>query len=312
MLEFGAVAGAAIALPMVRMANAMLSSPASSPPVKLFAATLPIPPVLKPVRTDATTDFYEITSMAVPQSILPGAPTTVWAYNGIYPGPTIEAHKGRHVVVKHTNGLPVANSVHLHGAVVNGDSDGHPLLKFEPGTSRTYTYPNPSTMFPQAPGIDFQSARTQWYHDHVVDRTAETVYRGLAGFYLIRDEQEASFKLPSGRFEIPLVLQDRIFNADNSLLFPTFPTLGTQNDFLGDTILVNGKPWPRLSVQRRKYRFRVLNGSLARQYLLALDSGEPLIQIASEGGLLDRMRPLPQLYIAQAERADRPRTRSGS
>jgi FtsP/CotA-like multicopper oxidase with cupredoxin domain len=301
-LGVAAVAGVSVMMPTQRFLSTLLSGNPSSPPVKLFEATLPRPPVLKPVRSDATTDFYEITSMEVQQPILPGAPTTIWGYNGLYPGPTIEAHEGRHVVVKHTNGVALGNSVHLHGAVVNGDSDGHPLLIFEPGTSRTYTYPNPVLTFPQAPDIHFQSARTQWYHDHVADHTAETVYRGLAGFYLIRDDQEATFKLPSGQFEIPLVLQDRIFNSDNSLLFPAFPTLGTENDFLGDTILVNGKPWPRLSVQRRKYRFRVLNGSLARQYDLALSTGEPLIQIASEGGFLDRPRYLAHLFIAQAER----------
>ena len=99
--------------------------------------------------------------------------------------------------------------------------------------------------------------RYYWYHDHAVGITRLNVYAGLAGFYLLRDREEAKLGLPEGPFEIPLAIQDRSFTADGQLYYP--PTW--QCHFFGDTALVNGKIWPYLNVEPRKYRFRILNGS---------------------------------------------------
>ena len=170
--------------------------------------------------------------------------------------------------------------VHLHGAKVQPDSDGYPEAWFTNGfqttgpffENRVYHYPND------------QQATTLWYHDHALGTTRLNVITGLAGFYLIRDNDEDALNLPSGDFEIPLMIQDRAFNDDGSLFYPLQdldepPTNDTEippvwvPEFFGDTVLVNGKVWPFLEVEPRKYRFRILNASNARFYHLTLKRG---------------------------------------
>ena len=300
LLKLGLLSGASLVLPAGRLTQAILADAIPSSPVfPPFLRPLPLPSKLKPVRRDATTDYYAITMRPDLAQILPDPRlrTPIWGYNGLFPGPTIEVKTGRTVVVTQTNMLPEATSVHLHGAVVDGNSDGHPLDLIPPGGVKVYTYPNTEHQNP-----DRQSARTQWYHDHAIDVTGPQVYRGLAGFYLIRDDLEKELQLPSGPYDIPLVIQDRRFNADGSLFFPPFPDFDSENGVFGDTIVVNGVMQPFLQVEPRRYRFRVLNGSNARQYELALSSGQPLLQIATEGGLLPTPVPRSSLFIAQAER----------
>jgi FtsP/CotA-like multicopper oxidase with cupredoxin domain len=157
----------------------------------------------------------------------------------------------------------------------------------KPGEARTYTHPNG------------QRASTLWYHDHAMDRTGENIYRGLAGFYIIEDEEELALPLPRGPFDVPLLLQDRSFNADGSLRYDTGKHMG----FQGDVMLVNGVPWPRLEVSTRKYCLRMLNGSNARLFQLALSNGNPLILIGTDGGLLAEAVPLKIVPLSMAERA---------
>ncbi len=178
--------------------------------------------------------------------------------------------------------------VHLHGGVTPADSDGFAMDMVTPGESRTYTYPNR------------QRACTLWYHDHAMDRTGENIYRGLAGFYIIEDEEEMALPLPRGPFDIPLLLQDRSFNADGSLHYDT----GRHMGFEGAVMLVNGVPWPRMDVSTRRYRFRALNGSNARFFQLALSNGDRLNLIGTDGGLLPEPVPLKALPLSMAERAE--------
>lgn len=110
-----------------------------------------------------------------------------------------------------------------------------------------------------------------WYHDHAMGETRLNVYAGLAGFYILRDSLENRLNLPKGNYEIPLLIQDKSFNSDGSLFYPDSspfvsftPSIAPQ--FLGNTIVVNGKLWPYLKVEPRKYRFRILNGLNRRQY----------------------------------------------
>ena len=171
--------------------------------------------------------------------------------------------------------------MHYHGGHTPPDSDGVPMLSFSSADrfaegavigSRTYVFPN-----------DNEFPATLWYHDHGLDVTGPNVYRGLAGFFLLgpngnaSDEQfrAADAALPNGygRYDIPMVFQDRRFNADGSLLYNTFDHDG----FLGDRFLVNGAIQPYLPVARRRYRFRWLNGSNARQYQLFLSSGDKFV-----------------------------------
>jgi spore coat protein A, manganese oxidase len=269
----------------------------SSPPVTPFQVSLPRLPVLKPTSQAGSTDYYELTMARSQVEIIPGLATAVWGFNGIYPGPTIVAQAGRNVSIAQTNALDVQTSVHLHGGHTPAGSDGHPADLFNPGTSRRYTYPNN------------QSAGTLWYHDHAVGETARNVYMGLAGFYLIQDPFEAALNLPSGDYDIPLMIQDKTFLPDGSLYYPAIDFQLVHFGFFGDTMLVNGAIQPYLRVGGRKYRFRLLNASNASDYSLQLLSSGggtavPFVQIGNDGGLLPAPATRTTLMISPGERAD--------
>jgi spore coat protein A, manganese oxidase len=269
-----------------------------------FVDALRIPPVLKAKRVK-NVDSYSITMQTGSVKChrdLP--PTTILGYNGIFPGPTIVATRNRAVSIRQTNNLPMTHegheggemmlpAVHLHGAEVEPDSDGHPKdgIAFGGGI-RDYLYPNQ------------QRACALWYHDHTHGMTGERVLRGLAGVYLLRDPSvEAKLRLPNGAREIPLIIQDRSFAADGQFIY-TLDSATLEMGFQGDNILVNGVVQPFLAVETALYRFRILNGSNSRFYKLALDNGDPLIQIGTDGGLLQRPKELSSLEIAPSERVD--------
>ncbi|MEU4232070.1 multicopper oxidase domain-containing protein [Nonomuraea sp. NPDC026600] len=280
--------------------GALLTSEAPLPAP--FTVALAVPPVLRPVRKDAGTDYYEITQKAAKVEILPGLRTEIWGYEGIFPGPTIVSRRGRRTVVTHRNELPVPVAVHLHGGRTAPEHDGYPTDVILPEDGgREYVYAME------------QRAATLWYHDHRMDFTGPQVYRGLAGFHLIQDDAEEALGLPSGKRDIPLMILDRSFAADGSFRYPSVdPTLmktpGVTGPYmsgvLGDCILVNGTPWPVLDVSTARYRFRLLNASNARRYRLRLDGGPGFIQIGSDHGLLPAPIKHETLDIAQAERFD--------
>jgi spore coat protein A len=229
--------------------------------------------------------------MTMGQEILPGLTTPIWGYNGTFPGPTIKARSNRRVVVRQTNALPEAVSVHLHGGVQTPESDGYPTDLIPPGGTKEYIYPN------------LHRAATLFYHDHAMDLTGPHVYKGLAGLYLISDEVEDALGLPVGEFDVPLMIQERTFNADGSFaLTPNSPA--NVFDQSGDTILINGVPWPRLQVAAQRYRFRILNASNSTTYSVALSSRKPMVQIATDGGLLDRPISVDYITMGPAERAE--------
>jgi spore coat protein A len=245
------------------------------------------------------------------------------------PGPTIEVRRNELVKIKWINNLPdkhllpvdttihgaeadkpqVRTVVHVHGGRTKSKYDGQPEAWFTNGYLRRgphwrqmiYKYSN------------HQRAATLWYHDHAVGITRLNIYAGLAGFYIIRDAHEDTLNLPRGSYEIPLAIQDKSLNPDGSLFYPRQPSDAIPGvtpdpsviaEFFGDTILVNGKVWPYLEVEPRKYRLRILNASNARFYSLSLDSGQPFYQIGVEGGLLERPVKVHQILLAPAERAD--------
>jgi spore coat protein A len=244
-----------------------------------YVDALPIPALAVPTTgTTGGQATYDIEMTEFQQQLhrdLP--PTTVWGYGGTFPGPTIEAASDTTVTVNWINNLgrtthilPVDQCphgpnywqdtartvVHLHGAHVPARFDGYPEYDFLTGEQDTYIYPN--TQLPS----------TLWYHDHALGITRLNVYMGLAAFYIIRDPFETALGLPAGEFEVPLVIQDRSFNPDGSLLYPA----ALQQTFYGDNILVNGMVWPFHNVKQGKYRFRLLNGSNSRVYTLALSN----------------------------------------
>jgi spore coat protein A, manganese oxidase len=260
-------------------------------PTQAFQVPLPIIPTLAPTSQDKTTDYYDIVMQIGQKEIIPGTQTTIWGYNGMYPGPTIKAERGRTVVVRQVNNLPESTVVHLHGGHTPRKSDGLPYDLIGPGASYRYEYPND------------QQGATLWYHDHAIDTTARHVYMGLAGFYLIHDPAEDELGLPSGANDVALMLQDRLFNSDASLNYP-FTDNAIIRGIFGDRMLVNGAIQPYFQVARRKMRFRILNGSNARIYRLALSTGDPLTQIATDGGLLDQPVSRPNIIVSPGERVE--------
>jgi len=204
---------------------------------------------------------------------------------------------------------PVPLVTHLHGGETYSAFDGHPDAWFT--SDNTIVGPEYASSIYNY--LNTQPSTTLWYHDHALGITRLNVLLGLAGFYIIRDNNNPLDKpdkiLPDSQYEIPLVLQDRTFEQDGSF---DFPTVGVNPDvhpywvpeFFGNAIMVNGKVWPNLNVDRREYRFRLLNGSNARFYELNFSNDMEFIQIGSDGGYLERPVKLNSLLLAPAERAD--------
>jgi len=323
MLKGGLIAGAGLAtVPWIG------GTRAESPTLRKYVSRLTIPELAQPQFADGIA-HYRIEMTEFLQNVHPDLPPTrLWGYGGAWAGPTFQVRTGRPVTVQWVNNLPdrhlldyaydttihgadmgephVRTVVHLHGAKVLPDSDGYPEAWFTRDWSQTgpyfttkvYHYPND------------QEATNLWYHDHSLGIVRLNIFSGLAGFYFIRDEFEDELNLPRGGYEVPLLIQDRMFNADGSLQYPTVSD-GTHlvwvPEFFGDVACVNGVAFPFLEVEPRKYRFRILNGSNARFYHLTLvdqagEAGPFFNQIGTDGGLLPAPVPLNDLLIAPAER----------
>lgn len=286
LVKAGAAGAALAAVPAGRALAASGRAPATTGTAAPFSLALRTAPVLRPYRRDGRTDYYRMAMSEAPVQILPGAPTVMRTFAGSVPAPTILARSGRTVVVDQLNRLSVDTSVHLHGGHVPADSDGHPRFFLPPGGRRRYTYPND------------QISSTLWYHDHSLSDDAENVYRGLAGAYLLRDSFEDRLPLPSGRYDVLLQLRDAKFADDNSLVYDI-------NGFMDrPTNLVNGTPQPYFRVDARKYRFRLVNTSNERVYLLSLADDSPMVQIASDGGLLPAPASLTSVMFWPGERIE--------
>ncbi|MFI7386515.1 multicopper oxidase family protein [Streptomyces sp. NPDC049813] len=251
-----------------------------------FTTPMPIPPVLSPYSTAGGIDKYRITTKAAQAEIVPGLMSDVLTYGGHFPGPVIKARSNRPVHVTHINKSSMATSAHLHGASVTQANDGSPMDPVEPGTSRTYKYPNK------------QSHASLWFHDHVHHMESEHVYRGLSGHYLLTDDVEQALPLPKGAYDIPISLRDADIDATGQLIY-------TMLDFPHrTTLLANGRAYPYVQVAARKYRFRLLNSSNLRFLTLRLADGGEIVQIGSDGGLLPKPFPTDTVSLSPAERAD--------
>jgi spore coat protein A len=284
-----------------------------------FVDPLPVPPVATPVVQSGTQPEFRLAMVERQQQLhrdLP--PTTVWGFDdgtagGAYPGPTVEARAGVPIRVTWVNDLrdlrgslltthflpvdsclsgassgPPGTVIHLHGGHVPSEFDGQPDATLLPGAEATYNYPNN------------QGAATLWYHDDALGMARLNVAMGLAGFYILRDDAEDALGLPAGKYDVPLLIQDRSFRSDGSFAYPS----EWQEHFFGDTVLVNGKAWPYLEVDRGAYRFRLLNGSSSRTYTLTLSPFISLVQIGSDGGLLPSGIAKASVTISPGERAD--------
>ncbi|WP_257148398.1 multicopper oxidase family protein [Bacillus sp. AFS073361] len=293
-----------------------------------FIDELPIPPILRPRWKGPNYTYYEVKMTEFKQSLhLELNDTTVWGYEGSYPGPTIEVESGENVYIKWINDLPdkhllpidytvhgahkdvpdVRTVVHVHGACVEWESDGYPEAWFTRGFEKVGPYFKKQVYH----YTNCDHACTLWYHDHTLGITRLNVYAGLAGFYLVRSQRERSLNLPTGKFDVPLLIQDKTFHHDGSLFYPKQPKKpvpGVETsivpEFFGDTLLVNGKVSPFLNVEPRKYRFRLLNGSNSRFYRIKLDSGQRMYLIAAERGLMEQPMGVNEILLAPAERVE--------
>ena len=262
-----------------------------------------------PVSAGSRNVDVEIALRAVQDEIeiFPDRPTRVWRFVAetitgpsdavqplpdTYLGPILRLRRGQRVRIRFTNDIPDETIVHWHGLHVPAEMDGHP--RFVIGRGETYEY-------------EFEvlnRAGTYWYHPHPHQRTGPQVYMGMAGLLLVTDEEEQSFGLPSGEFDIPLVLQDRIFNNQGQFVYLPNGQMDRMMGFLGNTILVNGRPNYRLEVATRPYRLRVLNGSNSRIYKLAWSDGTPMTVIGNDGGLLEEPIQKPYVVLGPGERVE--------
>ena len=263
-----------------------------------------------PQPTAATGGFdVEIALRAAPAEvqILDGKPTRVWRYQAkllsgpddaliplenTYLGPIINLQNGQRVRVHFTNDLPEESIVHWHGLHIPVEADGHPRFAIGPGETYIYDFT-----------VD-DRAGTYWYHPHPHGRTGPQAYYGLAGLLLIHDEEEQALGLPSGEYDVPLVLQDRTFDGDNQLVYGGNGMMDQMMGFLGNRMLVNGQADFTLPVATRPYRLRLHNGSNSRIYKLAWEDGTPLTVIATTGGLLEKPVQREYITLAPAQRVE--------
>ena len=210
--------------------------------------------------------------------------------------PTIHVDKGQEIWVRQRNLLPNQVSVHLHGSGSKPQYDGYASDIIPPNHYKNYVYPNQ------------QGARTLWYHDHGEHYTATNAYKGLAGQYHLHDAAETKLGtdkgLPTGAYDFPLTIRDAIFNSNGSLRYDD----EGHSSLMGDVIVCNGVPWPNLRVERRMYRFRVLNASLSRSFNFRLNdpnvtgSKAKMWIVASDGGFLQSPVPVTSWRHGMAER----------
>ncbi|KAK8075060.1 multicopper oxidase [Apiospora hydei] len=261
--------------------------PLPIPQTKALNRTIPHPVTGKDIN------YYEVEIKELKQQVYPDrGPATLVGYDGLAPGPTFQMQRGTEAVVRFINKSKNPNSVHLHGSYSRAPFDGWAEDVTKPGEYKDYYYPNG------------QNARTLWYHDHAIDITAVNAYYGQAGVYVLHDGEESALNLPSGNYDVPLVLSSKQYNNDGSLFSPASET----TSLYGDVIHVNGQPWPYFKVEPRKYRFRFLDASISRTFQLYFESDKKLGEkqdfnvIASDAGLLSAPQKVKDLYISMAER----------
>lgn len=254
---------------------------------------LPVPPILKPIKTQNNQLYFEFTVQRGTTEFVKGSKITTYGYNGPMLGPTIRVKKGQHVNITVKNRLREYTTVHWHGLLLPGEMDGGPHQVIPPDKE----WPSSYTIS--------QPAATAWYHPHGLGNTAIQVYKGLAGLYIIDDSESEKLNLPDkyGINDIPMIIQDKRLTSDGVPLYLT-NMMDTMTGMTGNTIFVNGKINTYLDVNSVKYRFRLLNGSNARVYEFRLSDNSSFYQIATDAGLIEKPVKLRSLVLSPGERAE--------
>ena len=247
-----------------------------------FSRLLPVP--------NTVTGNATLTAQATSANIS-GSNISVLGYqaNGIL-GPTIRVNSGINANINFQNNLSEKTNIHWHGLKIPANMDGHPEAVINAGSSFNYQFP-----------IN-QRAGLYWYHPHPDAATARQAYQGLAGLFIVNDAEEAALNLPSGIYEIPLVIQDKRLSSSGINYNPSMGEV--MSGYMGETIIVNGVASPFADVATRYYRLRILNGSNARIYNLALSNNADLIIIGNDGGLLKNPATVKNILLAPGERLD--------
>jgi len=269
---------------------AWIASAALAPVSRVFGAHM-LPAGGYPLRLPPAFTGDTLTAAPATAELWPGFQTPVYALNGSVPGPTIRVKRGERFATRVVNNLTEPLVIHWHGILSPSRMDGNPRDAVTAGAHYDVDFPVT------------QRAGAYWYHAHTDRLTGKQVYLGLAGFFLVEDPAETALGLPGGEFDVPLLIQDRRSTVDHKLVYQ--PMMVDQVlGFLGDTVLVNGTPDAVLSVQRALYRFRLLNGSNARVFKIALGNGAPFKLIANDAGLLAAPVQVSSLFLAPGQRAE--------
>ncbi len=245
--------------------------------------------------TPLTTPFIvknpSLTAKSATASIIKGKTTRVFGYHDTILGPTLKMMNGENTNISFQNSLAEETNIHWHGLLIPANMDGHPENIIQSGSSFNFSFQ-----------IN-QRAGTYWYHPHPHRKTSHQVFMGLVGMFIVNDNEEAGLNLPGNDYEIPLIIQDKRIYSDYSLNYsPTSDEVMT--GYLGQYVCVNGTYSPYHNVATRWYRVRVLNGSTARVYNLALSNNVPFYVSGSDAGLIASPQAVTGLLLAPGERAD--------
>jgi blue copper oxidase len=216
-----------------------------------------------------------------------GTLSNALVYNGVLPGPTFNVTRGATIAATLQNRLAAPTTIHWHGLVVPTLADGQPQEAVAAGADYRYSFT-----------VD-QRAALNFYHPHPHMSTASQVYSGLAGAFVVRDDEENALGLPSGAYEVPLVLRDASLDSSGNLVYG-----GKASGFLGKLPLGNGTLSPFLSVDAGVYRFRIVNGATARIFRLVVGNGSPFTLIGNDGGLLGTPVTMTSVDVSPGERVD--------
>jgi FtsP/CotA-like multicopper oxidase with cupredoxin domain len=284
-------AGAAAACAVGSLSSTALAQPKAGAVLRfrMYAQ-----PGVSPIRAGAHTPVWRFRHLLVegPAEWLTRGPG--------YLGPTIRVPRGTRIICDYTNNLAQPSNIHWHGLDVPSDQDGHPKDAVPPGGTRRYDF------------VVDNPAGTYWYHPHPDMLTGVQAYMGLAGLFIITDKPEAKLKLPDGACDLALVLQDRTFDATNTLVYgDPSGVVG----MLGDHLVINGRAGfapaaagggvaPTIPLTTSLYRLRLLNGANSRIFKLAFSDGTPITVIGTDGGLLPAPVTRSYLMLSPGERAE--------